>query len=45
MADGKREEAGQSKPDAPSKPGEARPVDQETQKEASEEREKEGGYD
>ncbi len=42
MSDAKRDDAGPASKD---KPGEPRPVDQQTQEEASEEREKEGGYD
>ncbi len=47
MSDAKRDDAnpGPAPPDEAGKPGTARPVDQRTQEEASEEREKEGGYD
>ena len=46
MPEGKQDNnAGPSKTEKPGKPAEARPVDQEAQKDASLEREKDGGYD
>ncbi len=46
MPEGKQDNDAQpSKTEKPGKPAEARPVDQEIQKDASLEREKEGGYD